>query len=138
MCSQISECLPQARAANRTWSFSMSEQHNQDAVLVLVCPQARGAWARSRLQKEIQGKLIPDRVIDYTPRMVTPKKVFRINCVMIPDSMVCQSRMRYSTPFCFANQPTSWATCFHVTADALVVRIRSCRHSATLTSDTLL
>ena len=45
----------------------MSEQHNQDVVLDLVCPQAGGAWARNRLYPKNLGKLIPDHVIDYTP-----------------------------------------------------------------------
>ena len=57
-------------------------------VLVLVRPQARGVFARNRLHKKILDGLIPNRVIDYTPRMVTQKNVFGINCVMIPDSMV--------------------------------------------------
>ena len=57
-------------------------------VLVLVRPQAGGVCARNRLHKIIPDGLIPNRVIDYTPRTVTQKNVFRINCVMIPDSMV--------------------------------------------------
>ena len=57
-------------------------------VLVLVRPQAGGVCARNRLHKIIPDGLILNRVIDYTPRMVTQKNVFRINCVMIPDSMV--------------------------------------------------
>ena len=57
-------------------------------VLVLLRPQAQGVCARNRLHKKIPDGLIPNRVIYYTPRMVTQKNVFRINCVMIPDSMV--------------------------------------------------
>ena len=57
-------------------------------VLVLVRPQAGGLCARNRLHKKIPDGLIPNRVIDYTPRSVTQKNVFGINCVMIPDSMV--------------------------------------------------
>ena len=60
-------------------------------VLVLVRPQAGGVCARDRLHKIIPDRLIPNRVIDYTPRMVTQKNVFRINCVMIPDSMVFEN-----------------------------------------------
>ena len=70
----------------------MSEQHNQalwpDVVLVLLHPQAPGVCARNRLHKRIPDGLIPNCVIGYTPRMVTQKNVFRINCIMIPDSMV--------------------------------------------------
>ena len=72
--------------------FSMSKQHNQalwpNVVFVLLRPQAREVCARNRLHKTIPDGLIPNRVIDYTPRMVTQENVFRINCVMIPDSMV--------------------------------------------------
>ena len=70
----------------------MSEQHNQalglmSVVLVLARTKVGGVWARNRLHKKNPDGLIPNRVIDYTPRMVTQKFVFRINCVMIPDSM---------------------------------------------------
>ena len=57
-------------------------------VLVLVRPQAGGVCARNRLHKNIPDGLIPNRVMDYTPRTVTQKIVFGVNCVMITDSMV--------------------------------------------------
>ena len=68
----VAEFLLQARAAYSIWNFS---------ILVLVCAQS-GRAGRVVDQKKNRNTLIPNRGIDYTPRMVTPRKVFRINCVV--------------------------------------------------------
>ena len=68
----------------------MSEQHNQ-VLWPDVCGSGSGSssgqrvCARNRLHKTIPDGLIPNRVTDYTPRMVTQKYVLRNSCVMIPD-----------------------------------------------------
>ena len=83
--SQSPEFILEAGAAcqsNTTKLFGLM------SVVLLVRPQAGGVCAHNRLHKRIPDGLIPNRVTDYTPRMVTQKNVFRINCVMIPDSMV--------------------------------------------------
>ena len=58
-------------------------------VLVLVGPQAGAFWERNRLHRKTRDSLIPSRLEENNmPRMATQRNVFRINCAMIPDSMV--------------------------------------------------
>ena len=71
--SQSPEFILEAGAAcqsNTTKLFGL-----MSVVLVLVRPQAGGVCARNRLHKEILVRLIPNRVLDYTPRMVTQKMI---------------------------------------------------------------
>ena len=75
-------------------------------VLVLLHPQRPEGFVRViDYTKKMPDGLIPNRVIDYTPRLVTQKNVFRINCVMIPDSMVTTAhdgRCSSTTSLCTA------------------------------------
>ena len=61
-------------------------------VLVLVRPQAKGFCVRNRLHLKISGQINSEpRNLLHAPNGYTIK-IFRIHCVMIPDSMVVDAR----------------------------------------------